>query len=79
MKTYPYTATTILFFASVILRSTASATEYDSAYIHTGCSLDNGNYPIYDAKAKWGPGWYCNDGGDIFPSDNANRYYQQFT
>jgi len=72
MKTYPSTATTILFSASVILRSTASATDYDSAYIHTGCSLDNGNYPIYDTNGSMGPAWYCSDGGDISAgTDNA--------
>lgn len=63
MKT---SAATILFSASVFLRSTAFATDYDRAYIHIACSLDRGNYPIYDNDTnpakKMGPGWYCSDG-----------------
>ena len=68
MKT---SAATILFSASVILRTFASATDYDRAFIHTGCSLDKGNYPIYDTNGAMGPAWYCSDGDISGPFDNA--------
>jgi hypothetical protein len=58
MKTYSSAsaATTTLFSVSALLGSTVSVSAYDEAYIHNGCSLDNGNYPVYDINGAMGPG-----------------------
>ena len=55
------------------------AVSYDSAYIHSGCSIDNGAYPGYSDNSSnaFGEAWYCNDGEDVSnlnPSDFDEAY-----
>ena len=69
------TAVLLSVLVACILRHTTDA--YDAAFIHSGCMIDDDNYPQYytddDCNTQYGTttgcslgtGWYCNDGLDV--------------